>query len=45
VKEEEYYEEEHLDLAQQMKPWVYFYFRPDGRGAASQERTTRLPLL
>jgi hypothetical protein len=45
MKEEEHHEELRLDLAQQMKPWVYFYFPPDGRGAASQERTTRLPQL
>jgi hypothetical protein len=35
VKEEEHYEEERLDLAQQMKPWAYFYFPPGGQGAAS----------
>jgi hypothetical protein len=42
---EEHYEGEHLDLAQQMKPWVYFYFPLDGQGAALQERMMRLPQL
>jgi hypothetical protein len=45
VKEEEHSEEERLDLAQQMKPWVYFYFSSGDRDIALQEWTTRLPQM
>jgi hypothetical protein len=44
-EEEKRWEKERLDLAQQMAPWVYFYSRPDGRGTASPERTTKPPQL
>jgi hypothetical protein len=45
AEEEKHYEEERLDLAQQMKPWAYSYFPPGGRGTASLEWTMTLPQL
>jgi hypothetical protein len=42
MEEEKHYQKERLDQVQQMKPWVYFYSRPDGRGATSPEWTIKL---
>jgi hypothetical protein len=42
VEKKKYYQEVRLDLGRRQAPLVYSYYRPDGRDAASLERTTRI---